>query len=143
VKAAYRGVRDIFGEESCHVGADYSDVGDLPSPHPVYRQLIILIGPFDTQEVNFRMCLCCVYEKSSLSGADFNMQRAITSENIAEINLSADILGPKRNIRIIFYIFSGHLPAVSLIIIAACFSRFAGIFHFARLKSCYFARLDG
>lgn len=83
----------MFGEEGCGVGADYADVGDLPSSDAVDGSFVVLVCPFYAEEVYFGVMAGLVYEESSLSRSDLDVQGGGASENIVEIETGREVFG--------------------------------------------------
>lgn len=67
MKAIDAGIGDIFANELCRVGADYPDVGEIPSADSVDGKTVISASPFDAEEIDAGMGFCLINEECPLA----------------------------------------------------------------------------
>ena len=100
-------VRHKVGDKSSGVRTNDANVRYVPSTDSVDRVTVILSGPFDTEEIDTGFGPSLVEKECPFAGADFDMDRARTSEKPDKIDFAIQIFFFKRYGWIIFQ-NSGH-----------------------------------
>jgi len=67
VEAIDGGIGDAFGDIADGIGADYTDVSQIPSAKPVNCETVIFAGPFNPDKVGVGPASCLVYQKRPLA----------------------------------------------------------------------------
>ena len=75
------------------VGANYFYVFQAPSPDAVDGVAIVFAGPFDAKEIDVRLGLGLVEQEGGFAGADFDVDRACSSENLCKVDFALQIFG--------------------------------------------------
>ncbi len=83
----------MFGEEGGDVCTDYADVFQFPASDSVDGVFVVLVGPFDSEEIDVGLVGGLCEEEGALSGADLDMDGSFTSENIIKIKRPDDGVG--------------------------------------------------
>ncbi len=77
-----------IGQKLGGIGADYPHVRQAPPADTIYGVTIVFAGPFDTEEIVTWLGPGLVEQEGPFAGADFDMDRTGTSENMDKIDFA-------------------------------------------------------
>ena len=83
------------------VGANYSDIFQSPSPDAVNGVAIVFASPFDAEEIDVRLGCGLVEQEGGFAGADFDVDRVFSSENLCKVDFALQIFGFQGDQRIV------------------------------------------
>lgn len=76
----------VAGDENPGIAAKHADVFQAPAGHAVGGELVVLVGPFDTQVVPICMGPSLFEQEAAFAGSDFKLHGVGIAEDLAQLD---------------------------------------------------------